>query len=53
MEIFEEDPDRPICRKCNIAMWLITYVPKIKDGVETEERVYQCEACGERKTIVV
>jgi hypothetical protein len=53
MEILDEDPDRPICRNCNIAMWLVTYGPKIKKGVEVEERLYQCEACGERKTVIV
>ena len=53
MEIIEEDPDRPVCRQCDIPMWLVTYTPKIIDGAEKEERAYQCEVCGRRQKLVV
>jgi hypothetical protein len=53
MEVFEVDPGRPVCRQCNISMWLVTYAPKIIDGVEKEERAYQCEVCGCKQRVVV
>lgn len=53
MEIIEEDPDRPICRQCDIPMWLVTYEPKMIAGAEKEERNYQCEVCGSRRKVVI
>lgn len=53
MEVFEDDPDRPVCGQCDIPMWLVTYTPKTICGVEKEERAYQCEICGAKQKIVV
>jgi Zn finger protein HypA/HybF involved in hydrogenase expression len=52
-EVFEADPARPVCRQCNIPMWLVTYAPKIIDDVEKEERAYQCEVCGCKQKVVI
>jgi hypothetical protein len=53
IEPFEDDPDRPVCRQCNIPMWLVTYTPAVVNGAEKEERAYQCEVCGARQNVIV
>jgi Zn finger protein HypA/HybF involved in hydrogenase expression len=53
MEDIEDDPDRPVCRTCELPMWLVTYTPKMAGVVEKEERTYQCEVCGCKAKVLV